>query len=285
MEVKNFFDTQTFTLSYIVYDKRTRDAVIIDPVLDFDPISWSIHYHSLDKLSCFINDHQLKVHFLLDTHIHADHITALDAAKKRFSGQTVMNGAIAIVQQTFKSIYNFPESWRTDGSQFDVLVNDGDILDAGSIRVLVLHTPGHTPACTTYKINDMVFTGDALFMPDVGSGRCDFPNGSAQNLYNSIQNKIFTLVDETRVFPGHDYQPNGRALRTMCTIGESKSNNIDIQKSLPEEDYVLFINKRDSKLPFPKLLFQAVQININAGRMPSPESNGSCYLKVPLKVE
>ena len=164
-----------------------------------------------------------------------------------------------------------------------MLVNDGDRINAGSIKIDVLHTPGHTPACTTYKINDMIFTGDALFLPDVGAGRCDFPKGSAQDLYRSIHQKIYTLPDETHIHPGHDYQPNGRELKFQCTVVQSKANNVVLKAGMTESDFVAYMNARDSKLPFPQLLFQSVQVNMNAGMMPTTEENGVSYLKMPIK--
>lgn len=282
MEIKTFFDETTFTLTHVIYDAASGDAVVIDPVLDFDPIAWSLNETSLKRLDEFITGKKLRLHYVVDTHIHADHVTGMQYFKERYGVPLVINSAISKVQSTFKNIFNLPASFKTDGSQFDLLVKDGDILKAGSFGLEVMTTPGHTPACTTYKVADALFTGDAIFCPDVGTGRCDFPAGSARDLYHSITKKIYTQSDDTRIFPGHDY-PGSRQLNVQTTVGENKKRNADLPATRSEEDYVNFMEQRDARLPNPKLIYQGVQLNINAGKLPEAESNGTHYLKIPIK--
>jgi len=281
VEVKTFFDKQTFTLTHLVYDSVSKDAVVFDPVLDLDTIGWRTYKDSLQRLDTFISEQQLKLHYVLDTHIHADHLSGMQYLKEKYKVPLVINAAITEVQETFKEVFNLGEDFNTSGSDFDVLVQDGDQLNAGSIKIEVLHTPGHTPACTTYKIENNLFTGDALFVPSVGTGRCDFPKGSAKDLYRSVTQKLYSQPDETRVFPGHDY-PEERELQTFTTIGESKSMNIDLPASRSEAEYVKFMENRDSKLPLPRLIYQSVQVNLIAGQLPKQESNGQSYLKIPI---
>ncbi len=281
VEIKTFFDEQTFTLTHLVYDSATKDAVVFDPVLDLDTIGWRTYDSSLQTLDGFISENQLKLHYVLDTHIHADHLSGMQFLKEKYKAPLVINAAIKVVQSTFKDVFNFAEDFDTSGSDFDVLVNDGDTLQAGSISIEVLHTPGHTPACTSYKIDNHVFTGDALFNPSIGTGRCDFPKGSATDLYHSVTEKLYTLPDDTKVYPGHDY-PGNRELQTSTTIAESKAGNVDLPASRSEEDYVKFINNRDAKLQLPRLIYQSVQVNLTAGKLPKAESNGQHYLKIPV---
>lgn len=282
MEIKTFFDETTFTLTHVVYDAASGDAIVIDPVLDFDPIAWSLNETSLKRLDEFITDKKLRLHYVVDTHIHADHVTGMQYFKERYGVPLVINSAISLVQSTFKNVFNLPANFKTDGSQFDLLVKDGDVLKAGSFGLEVMATPGHTPACTTYKVGDTMFTGDAIFCPDIGTGRCDFPAGSARDLYNSITQKIYTQADDTKIFPGHDY-PGSRQLSVQTTVGESKKRNVDLPATRSEQEYVNFMEQRDARLPNPKLIYQGVQLNINAGALPEPESNGMRYLKIPIK--
>jgi len=279
--VKTFFDTQTSTLTHLVYDSESLDAVVFDPVLDLDEVNWNTHNDSLNVLDDFIRAHQLKLHYVLDTHIHADHLSGMQYLKQKYKVPLVINSAITVVQETFKGVFNLPESFDISGQDFDVLVKDGDQLQAGSMRIDVLHTPGHTPACTSYKISDHVFTGDALFTPDIGTGRCDFPKGSARDLYHSVTQKLYSLADETKVYPAHDY-PQGRELQTFTTIGESKKSNVDLPENRSESEYVEFMEKRDASLSLPKLIYPSVQINLSAGQFPQKESNGTHYLKIPI---
>jgi len=281
VEIKTFFDEQTFTFTHLVYDPASKDAVVFDPVLDLDTIGWRTYKDSLNELDQFIDQQQLKLHYVLDTHIHADHLSGMQHLKNKYKVPLVINSAITVVQDTFKKVFNLADDFDTSGSDFDILVKDGDQLTAGTITIDVMHTPGHTPACTTYKIEDNLFTGDVLFVPSIGTGRCDFPKGSARDLYHSVTTKLYTLPDDTKVFPGHDY-PGERELQTFTTIGESKASNVDLPASRSEEDYVAFMEARDSKLPLPRLIYQGVQVNLTAGQLPKAESNGQSYLKIPI---
>ena len=281
VEVKTFFDKRTFTLTHLVYDVKTKDAVIFDPVLDLDTVGWRTYTDSLNELDSFIDEKQLKIHYVLDTHIHADHLSGMQHLKEKYNAPLVINAAITIVQDTFKEVFNLGENFDTSGKDFNVLVKDGEQLVAGALQIEVLHTPGHTPACTSYKIENNLFTGDALFIPDIGTGRCDFPKGSAKDLYHSVTHKLYPLADDTKVFPGHDY-PQGRELQTFTTIGESKQMNVDLPAGRSEKEYIEFMQDRDSKLSLPKLIYQSVQVNLTAGQLPEKESNGQSYLKIPI---
>jgi len=281
MQVEAFFDDgRTFTMTYVVHDENTGDAVVIDPVLDLDTVPWRTFTESLERVEAFVRERKLKVHWILDTHVHADHLSGSSELKSRLGAQFCIGENIRVVQEIFAGVFNF-KNFRTDGSQFDRLLADGDRLEAGSFAVEVMHTPGHTPACLTYRIGDMLFTGDVLFVPDIGVARCDFPRGSARDLYRSVTRKLYTLPDDTRVFVGHDY-PSGRDLQYMTTIGESKKLNVDLPGDIDEETFVARITERDKGLSAPRLLFPSLQVNINAGHLPDPEDNQVSYLKIPL---
>ncbi len=283
MKVQTFFDKVTYTLTYVVYDSKTKDSVIIDPVLDYNPGSSKTSMESVDKVYNFIKENDLKVHLIMETHAHADHLSGAPELKKRLpSAKTAISEKITLVQSTFSKIFNF-KGFKNDGSQFEVLLKDGQIVEAGSIKIKIIATPGHTPACTSFLIDDMVFTGDSLFMPDFGTGRCDFPEGDAGVMYDSIKNKLYTLPDSIKVYTGHDYQPGGRELKFQSTIGEEKEKNIHLKKDTTKEAYVEFRTARDKTLAAPNLLLQSVQVNINAGHFPSQEDNGVSYLKMPIK--
>ncbi|MGA7180122.1 MAG: MBL fold metallo-hydrolase [Thiobacillaceae bacterium] len=285
MQVKPFYDARTFTVSYVVYDEPTKDAVIIDPVLDYDSASSKVWSESVEQIIEFVHSENLNVHYILETHAHADHLSGSQLLKRAFPQAKIAVGErITVVQQTFKTIFDLTSDFPTDGSQFDRLLKDGETLDAGSVKVGVIFTPGHTPACASYKIGDAVFTGDAIFMPDGGTGRCDFPAGSAKDLFNSIKNKLYTLPDATRVFVGHDYQPGGREIAWETTIGDEKRNNIQLKATTSEEEFIQFRSARDKTLAAPKLLFQSVQVNIDAGKMPKPNEESKRYLKIPINV-
>ena len=282
MEITAFIDEATFTLTYVVYDDATRDAIIIDPVLNFDPLASQTSTESVEKVTVFVRENELKVRHILETHAHADHLSGAQLLKKRFGAPVGIGERITVVQATFKKIYDLPDNFPIDGSQFDQLVADGEVFQAGSITIEAIPTPGHTPACSSYKIGDAVFTGDALFMDDFGTGRCDFPNGSAEDLYESVHERLYALPDETRVFVGHDYQPGGRELRYETTIGSEKANNIQLKQETTREEYVAFRTKRDAVLNQPKLLFPSIQINIDAGRLPEKSTAGGRYLRIPI---
>ena len=282
MEIKTFFDQETFTLTYIVYDKVSQTALVIDPVLDYDPHSSKISTKSVDLIEHFIQDNKLNLQYILETHAHADHLSGTPELKKRFPKIKVAIGQhITKVQEVFKDVFHF-EDLKTDGSQFDFLLKDGDCLEVGPLKIEVLETPGHTPACVSYLINDALFTGDALFMPDSGTGRCDFPAGSAEDLYHSIHEKIYSLPDDTRIFVGHDYQPNDREVKWLTTVGESKRLNSQLKQETTRDEFVSMRNERDATLKAPRLLLQSVQVNINAGEFPAKEKNGVSYLKMPI---
>ncbi|RMG20949.1 MAG: MBL fold metallo-hydrolase [Deltaproteobacteria bacterium] len=285
MKIEAFFDTRTYTLTYVVWDPETRDAVVIDSVLDYDPAASKTFTESLEKVVSFLREKELKVHLLLETHAHADHLSGSQQLKKLYPEAKVAIGRnITKVQETFKEIFDLPDEFPTDGSQFDRLLDDGETVQAGSLSFEVLYTPGHTPACSSYRFGDAVFTGDALFMPDYGTGRCDFPGGDARALYRSVTERLYTLPDETRVFVGHDYQPGGRELKYESTIGEEKRSNKQLRAETTEEEFVKFRTERDATLDAPRLLFQSVQVNVDAGRLPRPARNGIRYLKIPINV-
>ena len=282
MQVEAFFDDgRTSTLTYVVYDEHSKDAVVIDPVLDLDTTPWRTFTDSIEKVARFVAAQNLKVHWVLDTHVHADHLSGAHALKDRFSAKAAIGSNISVVQEIFKGAFNLSRDFPTDGRQFDRLLRDGDVLQAGTLKIEVMHTPGHTPACNTYKIGDALFTGDVLFIPDVGVARCDFPRGSARDLYRSVTQCLYTLPDDTRVYVGHDY-PNGRDMRYLTSIGESKKDNVDLPAGRSEEEFVQRINARDKQLSAPRLLFPSLQVNINAGVLPVAEDNAVSYLKIPL---
>ncbi len=282
MEVKAFFDENTYTLTYVAYDPESRDAVVIDPVLDFDPRTWRTSTRSVELVQEFVREKSLTVRWVLDTHAHADHLSGTEVLKDAVGAPMAIGAQITAVQQLFASVYGVEGAVATDGSQWDELLTDGGQLDAGSFKVETLHTPGHTPACYSFQIGDAVFVGDALFMPDYGTGRCDFPSGSASQLYDSITKKLYTLPDATRVFVGHDYQPGGRELVFETTIGDSKEQNIRLRGSTSREEFIAARETRDNELSPPKLLLQSLQVNIDAGRLPAAEANGRRYFKMPI---
>lgn len=281
--VRGFFDTATWTLTYLVWDPETRDAVVIDPVLDFDPLSVSTGTTSVETVAEAVEAEGLNVRWILETHAHADHLSGSQALKQKTDAGVAIGAHITAVQDVFKGIFGIGEELPADGSQFERLLSDGETLAAGSLAVEVIATPGHTPACVTYKIGDAIFTGDTMFMPDFGTGRCDFPGGSAEQLYDSIQ-KLYQLPDDTRVFVGHDYQPGGRALAFETSIGACKRDNKQLKADTSREDFVRFRTERDATLSPPKLIFQSIQVNIDAGRLPQPAANGRRYLKLPMGV-
>jgi glyoxylase-like metal-dependent hydrolase (beta-lactamase superfamily II) len=283
MRVEPFFDPSTFTLTYVVWDQATRDAIAIDPVLDYDAGAGTTATSSVDRVSEYIRRERLRLHHVLETHAHADHLSASQILRARFDARVAISERIREVQATFQEILDLPATFPIDGSQFDRLLADGDVVRAGSLDVGVMATPGHTPACVTYRIGDAIFTGDALFIEDYGTGRCDFPRGSAEALFDSIQ-RLYLLPDETRVFVGHDYQPGGREVRCMTTIGASKAHNPQLDARTPRDEFVATRRARDAGLPAPRLLFPSVQVNVDAGRLPPPHHNGRRYLVIPLNV-
>ena len=285
VSVEPFYDERTSTLTYCVYDRVSRDAVIIDPVLDYDAASSTVWTESIDKILTFVDTRQLILQLVLETHAHADHLSGAQEIKRRYTEVDVCIGQyITIVQQTFKSVFGMPDEFPVDGSQFDRLFKDGETVHAGSLVFTVLMTPGHTPACVSYLFSEMVFTGDALFMPDLGTGRCDFPMGDAEALYRSIMTRLYTLPDEIKAFVGHDYQPGGRALAYETTIVDQRMSNVHLRQDTQVDDFVKLRRERDQTLSPPALLFQSVQINIDAGAMPKPAADAKRFLKIPVNV-
>ncbi len=281
MHVQPFYDARTFTLSYVVFDPASRDAVAIDPVLDYEPIGSYTYTESVDRMSDFIRQQGLRLPYVLETHAHADHLTGAQILRRRFDAKVAIGAAIREVQTTFRDLFAL-DHLATDGSQFDRLIEDGDVIDAGTIRVEAIATPGHTPADITYKIGDALFTGDLLFMDDYGTGRCDFPKGSAARMYESMQ-RIYRLPDSTRVHPGHDYPPATRGWKHETTIGASKDHNPQLDQRTTQAEFVAMRNERDRSLAAPRLLYPSVQVNVDAGRMP-PAKNGRRYLVTPINL-
>jgi len=282
MVIQHFYDPATYTLTYVVFDAATRDAVVIDPVLDFDPASGCTSTVSIEQVEAFVRREGLRVHAVFETHAHADHLSGSQYLRTRFGARVAIGRRITEVQQTFRPLFGNPIA--VDGSQFDVLLDDYARVQAGTLCVEVLPTPGHTPACVSLKVEDAVFTGDALFIEDYGTGRCDFPRGDAEALYHSVHDVLYALPDATRVFVGHDYQPNGRALRFETTIGAEKRANVQLSIETTREAFVSFRRTRDAGLAAPRLLFPSVQVNIDAGRLPAPGPDGLRRLQIPLNL-
>ncbi|MBW2523876.1 MAG: MBL fold metallo-hydrolase [Deltaproteobacteria bacterium] len=281
MKVQHFFDKRTSTLTYVVYDEASKTGVVIDPVLDFEQPAGRTFEESLTTLCQFLDEQKLSVPYVLDTHVHADHMTGFAKLKDKYGSKTVIGSHIATVQKTFAELFHIESDVAVDGSQFDRLLADGEVLDAGPFSIRAHYTPGHTPACSTYQIDDKLFVGDVIFMPDFGTARCDFPGGSAELLYDSIQ-RLYQLPDATEIYVCHDYQPGGRELRFQTTVGDQKRSNVQLQADTAKADFVKFRSERDAKLSLPTLMLAVLQVNMRAGALPEPESNGTSYLKLPL---
>jgi glyoxylase-like metal-dependent hydrolase (beta-lactamase superfamily II) len=282
--VKAFFDDATNTVSYVVREPEGRTCAIIDSVLDYDQASGRTNMKSADEIIAWVKAEDLQVAWILESHVHADHLSAAPYLQEHLGGKIGIGANITVVQDTFGKVFNEGTEFQRDGSQFDALFEDGDSFHIGQMRADVLHTPGHTPACLTYVIGDAAFVGDTLFMPDFGTARCDFPGGSAEDLYASIQ-KILTLPDETRIFVGHDYKAPGRdEFAWETTVGEQKALNVHIGAGRPMEDFVTMRQERDAKLGMPRLILPSLQTNMRAGHLPEPEDNGQRYFKVPINA-
>jgi glyoxylase-like metal-dependent hydrolase (beta-lactamase superfamily II) len=283
-DVKGFFDPDTFTVSYVAIDPATKKAAIIDSVLDFDAPSGRTKTKSADQLIAYLKEKGASVEWLLETHVHADHLSAAPYLKEKVGGTLAIGFEIVTVQNVFGKVFNAGTEFARDGRQFDKLLKDGETFKLGSIDAKAMHTPGHTPACMTYLIGDAGFVGDTLFMPDYGTARCDFPGGNARQLYRSIQ-KIFALPDATRLFMCHDYLPAGRTEYVWeTTVGEEKRNNIHVGAGKTEDEFVAMREARDAKLDMPRLILPSVQVNMRAGHMPPAEENGVSYLKLPINA-
>lgn len=278
--IKHFFHPDTFTLSYVVSCPETKACVIIDPVLDFDMFSGTIDCYSLAPVIKYIESNKLTLLWSLETHAHADHVTAAYYLKQLLGCRIGCSENITSIQTSFKALFNF-SSFPDDGRQFDQLFKDNDELMIGKLAFKILSTPGHTADCLTYVIGNHAFIGDTLFMPDSGTARCDFPGGSAATLYQSIQ-RIYNLGDETNLYMCHDYQPTGRELRYTCTVAEQKLSNIQIDANINQESYINKREQRDSGLAIPRLIYPSLQLNINAGKLPTKEANQQRYIKLPV---
>ena len=280
--VKAFFDSATNTVSYVVREPEGRAAAIVDSVLDFDQAAGRTTTDSADEIIAYVKAEGLKIEWILETHVHADHLSAAPYLQEQLGGKIGIGDQITVVQDTFGKIFNEGTEFQRDGSQFDGLFKQGDSFHIGQMRADVLHTPGHTPACMTYVIGDAAFVGDTLFMPDFGTARCDFPGGSSSDLYQSIQ-KILALPDETRIFVGHDYKAPGRdEFAWETTVGEQKALNVHIGKGRSIEEFVEMRDARDATLGMPRLILPSLQVNMRAGNMPPPDEHGDVFLKLPI---
>ncbi len=280
-EIKAFFDHNTNTVSYVVTDLATKKAAIIDSVLDFDYASGMVSYKHADMIIDYIVSQNIDVEWLIETHVHADHLSAAPYVQQKLGGKIGISERISEVQTVFGKMFNAGTEFERDGSQFDQLFADGDRYKIGELDGVAIATPGHTPACMVHLIGDAVFVGDTLFMPDGGTARADFPGGNARTLYQSIQ-KILSLPDETRVFVCHDYAPNGREFLWETTVGVQRTNNIHVGNHASEDSFVELREKRDASLAMPRLIIPSIQVNMRAGHMPDAEANGATYLKVPI---
>ncbi|ATG43150.1 beta-lactamase hydrolase-like protein Blh [Phaeobacter piscinae] len=280
--VKAFFDEQTNTVSYAVREPDGTACALIDSVLDFDHAAGRTDTRSADEMIAWVKAEGLRVEWILESHVHADHLSAAPYLQEHLGGKIGIGANITLVQDTFGKVFNEGTEFQRDGSQFDALFEEGDSFHIGQLRGDVLHTPGHTPACLTYVIGDAAFVGDTLFMPDFGTARCDFPGGSSEALFQSIQ-KILTLPDDTRIFVGHDYKAPGRDdYAWETTVGEQKALNIHIGQGRPIEDFVAMRDARDATLSMPRLILPSLQVNMRAGQMPDADTDGNVYLKVPI---
>jgi glyoxylase-like metal-dependent hydrolase (beta-lactamase superfamily II) len=280
-QVHGIFDPATWTVSYIVHHGPGTPCAIIDSVLDYDPKSGRTRTTSADKVVAYVQENQLRVEWILETHAHADHITAAPYLKQKLGGKVAIGHQITAVQKVFKGVFNLEPEFKQDGSQFDALLKDDEEFTIGDLRAKVLAVPGHTPACVAYQVGDAVFVGDTLFMPDVGSARCDFPGGDAKTLYASTR-KLLSLPAQTRLFMCHDYPPNSRPVAYETTVAEQRAKNIHVHDGISEAQFVQMRTQRDATLDMPVLILPAVQINIRAGAMPPKDDNGIAYLKIPI---
>ena len=281
-EVKAFFDHDSNTVSYVVSDPATKKAAIIDSVLDFDYAAGKISYNHADMIIDYVITQKLDLEWLIETHVHADHLSAAPYIQQKLGGKLGISDRISEVQKVFGKMFNSGTEFERDGSQFDQLFADGDRYNIGELNGVAIATPGHTPSCMVHLIGDAVFVGDTLFMPDGGTARADFPGGDARTLYQSIQ-KILALPDETRMFVCHDYAPNGREFLWETTVGAQRANNIHVGNNVSEDSFVVMREKRDASLAMPRLIMPSIQVNMRAGHMPDAEENGATYLKVPIQ--
>ena len=280
-KIKGFFDEETSTISYVVYDMTSKKCAVIDSVLDFDFSSGTIDYHNAEKIISFIEKMKLDLEWLIETHVHADHLSASPYIQKKLGGKIGISEKISDIQNIFGKTFNAGTEFQRDGSQFDRLFKDNDEYKIGSIKCKVINTPGHTPACTAHVIGNSIFVGDTLFMPDLGSARADFPGGDARELYRSIQ-KILSYPDDTLIFVCHDYPPTSRKVEWVTTVGEQKKKNIHVKTSIGEDEFVKVREARDKTLNMPKLIIPSIQVNMRAGNLPPEEDSGDVFIKVPI---
>ncbi len=280
-EVKAFFDPETNTVSYVVKDPHSNACAIVDSVMDIDYAAGRIGYKSADAIVDYAKAHGLQVEWLIETHAHADHLSAAPYLQSKLGGKLGIGEHITIVQEVFGKIFNEGTEFQRDGSQFDKLFKDGETYRIGSMTALVLHTPGHTPACTTHVIGDAAFVGDTLFMPDGGTARADFPGGDARTLYRSIK-RVLALPPQTRLFMCHDYAPGGRAIKWETTVSEERASNIHVRDGISEDEFVAMRSARDQTLGAPRLIIPSIQVNIRGGNLPEPDETGKRHLKVPI---
>jgi len=281
--IKDFFDPETWTYTYVVYEHQGAPCAIIDSVLNYDPKSGRTSTKSADEVIAFVKANQLQVDWILETHAHADHLTAAPYLQSHLGGKLVIGDHIAKVQAVFKGVFNLDDRFKADGAQFDCLLKEGESLAFGNLSLKALFVPGHTPACMAYEIGDAIFVGDTLFMPDVGTARCDFPGGDAKTLYQSIQ-KILAYPVETKLYMCHDYPPNNRPANGVSTVADEKANNIHVHDGVTEAQFVQMRTTRDKTLEMPTLILPSIQVNIRAGHFPEADSNGVSYLKIPLNA-
>ena len=280
-KTQGFFDKETSTISYVVYDLKSKKCAVIDSVLDFDFSSGSIDYHNAEKIISYIEKMKLDLEWLIETHVHADHLSASPYIQKKLGGKIGISEKISDIQNIFGKTFNAGTEFQRDGSQFDRLFKDNDEYKIGSIKCKVINTPGHTPACTAHVIGNSIFVGDTLFMPDLGSARADFPGGAARELYRSIQ-KILSYPDDTLIFVCHDYPPTSRKVEWVTTVGEQKKKNIHVKTSIGEDEFVKVREARDKTLNMPKLIIPSIQVNMRAGNLPPAEDSGDVFIKVPI---
>ncbi|WP_417270467.1 MBL fold metallo-hydrolase [Celeribacter sp.] len=280
-EVKAFFDPATWTISYVVKDPASNACAVVDSVMDIDYAAGRISYESADEIIKYVQENDLKVEWLLETHVHADHLSAAPYLQDNLGGKIGIGENITIVQDVFGKVFNEGTEFQRDGSQFDRLFKDGDTYKVGEMECFAMHTPGHTPACMTHTMGNATFTGDTLFMPDGGSARADFPGGDAATLYDSIQ-KVLALPDDMRLFMCHDYGPNGRDIAWETTVGEERLHNIHVGGNRTKADFVKFREERDAQLDMPRLIIPSLQVNMRAGELPPADQDGKTFLKVPV---
>lgn len=283
MSVQHFFDPATSTFSYVVSDSATSRCAIIDPVLDLDYASGTLSTDSADRLIAYVRENGLAVDCILETHIHADHLSSAPYIKAELGGDIAIGAEITTIQNTFGDIFNEDEGFRRDGSQFDRIIDDGDTFMIGGLQAEAYHVPGHTPACMAYRIEDALFVGDTLFMPDAGTARCDFPGGDAKALFASCQRLLFLPAD-TKIYVCHDYQPGGRDLAFMATVGEHRDGNIHVGQGISEADFVAMRESRDANLAMPTLILPSLQVNMRAGHLPPLDESRRLFLKVPINA-